>query len=276
MKTSSEYDALTPAWYVNQHKAQGIMEGCLHFPMCSEKCIGHGKIHPEYTITYDKRVVIRPDAIHIGAVLFNNPDVLKKLPQQYHRWLLLFDPKRSEKLQDNKGSDHRIEVKMAQENLSKGPIYQLTLEEERLLKEYLDKMIQEGKVRPLSSPIGSPVLFVPKPTRKGSRLCVDYRHLNQNTVKDETPLPIMQELQDRLKGGDRIMKIGLTAGPNLIQMLLGHEKYTAFRTKFGLFEYTVMPLGLNNAPATLQQEINQSLRPVFGIELVMNTEIHND
>jgi len=117
MKTSSEYDALIPAWYLNKHKAQGITEGKLHFPLCSEACFGHGKIHPEYTITYDKKVALRPDAIHIGAVLFENKDVLRKQPVQYHKWLLLFDPTEAEKLPDNKGCDHKIELKTSEENL---------------------------------------------------------------------------------------------------------------------------------------------------------------
>jgi len=207
-------------------------------------------------------VALRPDAIHIEAVLFHNPDILRKLPSQYHKWLLLFDPKEGEKLPDNTGCDHRIELKTAEENLTMASIYQLTLEEERLLKEYLDKMIREGKVIPSSSPIGSPILFVPKPNGNGFRLYVDYRHLNQNTIKDKTPLPIMQELQDRLKGADMITKINLKSGFYLIRMLLGHKKYRAFRTKFGLFEYTVRCFGLKNALATFQREINRILRPV--------------
>jgi hypothetical protein len=216
------------------------------------------------------------DAIHIGAVLFNNPDLLKKLPSYYHKWLSLFNPKQAEKLPDSKGCDHRIELNTAEENLRMGPIYQLTLAEERLLKEYLDKMIWEGKVRPSSSPVGSPIMFLPKPSGKGLRLCVDYRHLNQNTIKDKTLLPIMQELQDRLNGADFIKKFNLKSGFHFIGMLLGHEKYTAFRTKFGLFEYTVMPFGLTNAPATFQREINRILGPVLGIELVIKTDKHID
>jgi len=248
----------------------------LHFPLCPDTCFGHGKIHSEYSITYDKRVALRPDATHIGAVLFNSPEVLEKLPPQYHKWLLLFNPMESQKLPYNKGCDHRIELKTAEENLRMGPIYQLTLVEERLLKENLDKMIREGKVRPSSRPIRSPIQLFPKPNGKGLSLCVDYRHLNQNTIKDKTPLPIMQELQDRLKGADFITKVDLKSGFHLIQLLLGYEKYTAFRTKFGLFEYTVMPFGLTNSPATFQREMNRILPPVLGIELGFNTEIHID
>jgi len=117
---------------------------------------------------------LRPDVIHIGAVLFNNPDILQKLPPQYHKWLLLFNAKGAEKLPDNTGCDHRIELQMAEVNLRMGPIYQLPLEEEQLLEQYLDKMIREGNVRPSSSPMGSPILFVPKLNGKGLRLCVDY------------------------------------------------------------------------------------------------------
>jgi len=85
-------------------------------------------------------------------------------------------------------------------------------------------MIREGKVRPSSSPMGSPILIVPKPNEKGLRLCVDYRHLNQNTVKDMTSLPMMQELQDTLKGAELNTIIDLKAGCHLIQILLGDEK----------------------------------------------------
>jgi len=87
-------------------------------------------IYPEYSITYNKMVELRPDAIHIGAAVFKNPDLLQILPAQYHKWLLLFYLKESEMLRDYKGCNHCIELKTAEENLGMGPIYQLTLEEE--------------------------------------------------------------------------------------------------------------------------------------------------
>jgi len=137
-------------------------------------------------------------------------------------------------------------------------------------------MIREGKVRPSSSPIGSPILIVPKPNGKGLRLCVDYRHLNPDTIKAKTPLPIMHELQDRLKGANFNTKIDLNAGLNLIRMVPGLETYTAFLAKPRPFESMFLPSGLKKAPATFQREIIRILRPVLGIELVINSEIHID
>jgi hypothetical protein len=227
MKNSSKYEALIPAWYLKKHRAEGTTSQ-LHFPHCEDSCFGHDKIRPDYEISYDRRVALRADAINIGTIVNRNPEIAKKLPEHYHKWLLLFDPKESEKLPDNKGCDHRIELKLPEDQLRMGPIYQLSLEEEKILIKYLEKMIAEGKIRQSSSSVGSPILFVPKPNGKGLRLCVDYRHLNQHTIKDETPLPIMDELKQRINGADFITKLDFKAGFHLMRMALGHEKYTAF------------------------------------------------
>jgi hypothetical protein len=137
-------------------------------------------------------------------------------------------------------------------------------------------MIKEGKIGPSSSTVGSPIVFIPKPNRWDLRLCIDYRHLNDYTKKDKTPLPIMEELSARVKGTTHIAKVDLKSGFYLIRMALGHEKYTAFRTKFGLYEYLVMPFALCTAPATFQREINRILRPLLGLELVIKTDVHID
>jgi hypothetical protein len=96
MKTSSKYDALIPAWYIKKHRAEGTSTQ-LHFPHCDNSCFGHDKIRPDYEISYDRRVALRPDAIQIGTIVNRNPEIAKKLPEHYHKWLLLFDPKESEK-----------------------------------------------------------------------------------------------------------------------------------------------------------------------------------
>jgi hypothetical protein len=110
IKTTGDYHALIPAWYLEKHKARGTTTRHLHFPECPQGCYNHGKIHPEYSITYNKRVSLNDKAIHIGAIVMSNPSIASKLPSHYHKFLLLFDPKEAEKLPDNKGCDHRIEL----------------------------------------------------------------------------------------------------------------------------------------------------------------------
>jgi len=204
----------------------------------------------------------------------SNSTLLQKLPSYYHKFLLLFDPDQSEKLPDNKGCDHRIKLLGSEDIIRIGPIYQISQKEEKLLIQYLDKMIKEGKIPPSSSMVGSPILLVPKHNSQGLRLSVNYRHVNDYTKTDRTPLPIMEELQSRLRGATHITKIDLKSGFHLIRMPLGHEKFTAFPTKFCLYEYMVMPFGLCNAPATFQREINRILRPLLGITLVIDTNVH--
>ena len=154
---TESYDALIPAWYMQKHKAQGTTTSHYHFPHCQPECYNHGKIYPEYSIMYDKRIALHDKAIHIGAIVMRNPSVAQKLPVHYHKFLLLFDPKEAEKLPDNQGCDHRNELLGADDMFRMGPIYQLSQEEERLLVKYLNTMIKEGKIRPSSSTVGSPI-----------------------------------------------------------------------------------------------------------------------
>jgi len=95
-------------------------------------------------------------------------------------------------------------------------------------------MIKEGKIRPSSSSVGSLILFVPKPNGKGFRVCVDYRHHNDHTKKDTTPLPPMEESSNRISKATNITKIDKRVSFHLMRMALGHEKFTAFRSKFRL------------------------------------------
>jgi len=90
--------------------------------------------------------------------------------------------------------------------------------------------------------------------------------------KDQTPLPIMDELSRKICDADFITKIDMKAGFHLLRMALGHEKFTAFRTRFGLYKYMVMPFGLTNEPSTFQQEISRIHRLLLGMELAINTK----
>jgi len=163
MKTCNDYDCLIPAWYLEKPKAEGTTTSHLHFPLCGAQCYGHEKLHPEYSITYDRKVALNKDAIHSGSIVQSTPSLLDRLPKQYHKFLLLFDPEHAEKLPDHRGCDHRIELTTTEDRLRMGPIYQLSQEEEKILVQYLEKMIWEKKIRPSSGSVGSPNLFVPKP-----------------------------------------------------------------------------------------------------------------
>jgi len=94
-------------------------------------------------------------------------------------------------------------------------------------------MIREKKICPSSSSVGSRILVVPKPKGKELRICVDYRHLNDHKKKDKTLLPVMDELSRKMRNCDHITKIEMKPAFHLVRMTMGHEKFKAFRTKFG-------------------------------------------
>ena len=133
----------------------------------------------------------------------------------------------------------------------------------KLVREYLDEMLKTGKIRPSKSSAGAPILFVPKSHGRGLRLCVDYRGLNRITIMNQYPLPLLSELQDRTKNAKIFSKIDLKNGYNLIRIKPGDEWKTAFRTRYGLYEYLVMPFGLCNALATFQNIMNYVLRDLL-------------
>ena len=140
-----------------------------------------------------------------------------------------------------------------------GPLYPLSPAELEVLRQYLQENLEKGFIRPSKSPAGAPILFVPKKDG-GLRLCVDYRGLNAVTVKNRYPLPLIGEIMDRVNGAKWFSKIDLKDAYHKIRIQPGDEWKTAFRTRYGHFEYMVMPFGLTNAPATFQGYINQALR----------------
>ncbi|SYW75193.1 uncharacterized protein UHO2_03587 [Ustilago hordei] len=136
------------------------------------------------------------------------------------------------------------------------------------LRRYLDENLEKGFIRPSKSLAQSPVLFVPKKDG-GLRLCVDYRGLNEITVKNRAPLPLIEEQLFLLRKARIYTKLDLRAAYNLIWIAKGDEWKTAFGTQLGLYEYLVMPFGLANAPAHFQLFINDIFQDIIRVYVVV-------
>ena len=123
------------------------------------------------------------------------------------------------------------------------------------LKKQLTELMDNGFIQPSSSSYAAPVLLVPKPN--GSwRFCVDYRALNLATVKSRYPLPRIDDLFQQLQGAKYFSKMDFTSGYWQIAVAPEDIHKTAFTTRYGLFEWTVMPMGLTSAPSTFQRAMN--------------------
>ena len=128
------------------------------------------------------------------------------------------------------------------------------------LKKQLAELLDKGFIRPSASPWGAPVLFVEK--KDGSlRLCIDYRQLNQVTIKNKYPLPRIDDLFDQLQGAAVFSKIDLRSGYYQLRVRPEDVSKTAFRTRYGHFEFLVMPFGLTNAPAAFMDLMNRVFQP---------------
>ena len=137
-----------------------------------------------------------------------------------------------------------------------------------MLREYLRDALAKGWIRESSSPAGAPILFAPK--KDGElRLCVDYRGLNKITKKNRYPLPLIGEILDRLSKAKVYTKLDLRNAYHRIRIREGDEWKTAFRTRYGHFEYLVLPFGLTNAPATFQAYINRALAGLVDVTCIV-------
>ena len=160
-------------------------------------------------------------------------------------------------------NEHAIELHKGQQS-PYGPIYSLGPVELETFKTYIETNLTNSFIRPSKSLAGAPIFFVRKPD--GSfRLSVDYRGLNNLTIKNWYPLPLVGESLDRLGRAKRFTQLDLTSVYHRMQIKEGDEWKTAFRTRYGHFEYQVMPFGLSNAPASFQGNINKILAKKLNI-----------
>ena len=164
-------------------------------------------------------------------------------------------------------NQHAIKLQKGQQ-LPYRPIYSLGPVKLETLKTYIKTNLANGFIWPSKSPAGTPILFVGKPD--GSfRLYVDYRGLNNLTIKNRYPLPLIGESLDRLGRAKRFTQLDLTSAYHRMRIKEGDEWKTAFRTRYGHFEYQVMPFGLSNAPASFQGYINKILAEKLDIFVIV-------
>lgn len=177
------------------------------------------------------------------------------VPSDYHDFADVFNKATADKLPERRSYDHHIPL-VDGASLPQSRLYPLSASELDSARKYLDENLKRGFIRPSTSPIAAPILFAKK--KDGSlRLCVDYRKLNAITVKNKYPLPLIGETLDRLGRAKVFTKLDLRNGYHHIRIAEGDEWKTAFRTRYGHFEYLVMPFGLTNAPASFQAMMNE-------------------
>ncbi|GJR18162.1 putative reverse transcriptase domain-containing protein [Tanacetum coccineum] len=148
--------------------------------------------------------------------------------------------------------------------------YRLAPSEMKELSEQLQELSDKGFIRPSSSPWGAPILFVKK--KDGSfRMCIDYRELNKLTVKNRYPLMRIDDLFDQLQRSSIYSKIDLRSGYHQLRVREQDIPKTAFRTRYGHYEFQVMPFGLTNAPAD-KKEHEEHLKAI--LELLKKEKLY--
>ena len=197
------------------------------------------------------------------SVLFSVSDptqlvVVPEIQQLLLQYSQLFQEQSS--LSPERYCDHHIELIPGEQPVNTRANRYAPTQKTEIEKQLAD-MLRSGTIRPSTSPYASPILLVKK--KDGSwRFCVDYRCLNNITVKNKHPMPIVDELIDELSGAKWFSKLDFRSGYHQIRIAKGDEHKTAFRTHNGLFEFLVMPFGLTNAPATFQSAMNHIFEPL--------------
>jgi len=196
-----------------------------------------------------------------------SPETVPPIPAEYQDYADVSSKTKAHKLPEHRPYDLSIPL---QEGTAPPllPVYNLSPLELDVLRKYIDENLWKGFIRHSQSPAGAPILFVKK--ADGSlRLCVDYRGLNKITIKNWYPLSLIPELLDKVGKAKQFTALDMRDGYHLLRMAKGEEWKTAFRTRYGHFEYNVVPFGLCNGPAAFQHLMNDVLREYLDVFVVI-------
>uniref|UniRef100_A0AAQ5YVE2 ribonuclease H n=1 Tax=Amphiprion ocellaris TaxID=80972 RepID=A0AAQ5YVE2_AMPOC len=184
------------------------------------------------------------------------PDQVKldSVPVQYHDLAPVFSKDRALSLPPRRSYDCAIELCQGA-TLSSSRLFNLSKPERTAIENYIHDSLAAGIIRPSSSPLGARFFFVDK-KNKTLQPCIDFRGLNEITIKNSYPLPLINSAFSPLQGAQIFTKLDLRNAYHLIRIWEVDEWKTAFNTPLGHFEYLVMPFGLPNAPAVFQHLID--------------------
>jgi hypothetical protein len=180
---------------------------------------------------------------------------IEHIPPEFHKFASVFSETASRALPPHRDCDHAIDIKPGSNMKRNASIYSLTPRETVALEEWLKDNLAKGYIQPSKSPWACSFFFVQKKDGK-LRPVQDYVPLNEITIVNAAPLPLIGDLLDKLRGACYFTKFDLRSGYNNICIKAGDEWKAAFKTSFGLFEPLVMTFGLCNAPATFQTFMN--------------------
>jgi hypothetical protein len=191
---------------------------------------------------------------------------------KYARFHKLFSDTESSRFPPTRPWDHAIDFKANAPDALPCKVYPMTQGEDKALLKFLKEQEAKGYIRPSISPYASPFFFIQK---KDSKLCPvqDYRHINDITISNQYPLPLITKLLTDLSGTSIFTKLDIRDGYNNIRIKEGDEHKAAFKTKYGLYEPLVMFFRLKNSPATFQNMMNYKYCDVIDYWNVRGTAI---
>ncbi|KAL1256449.1 hypothetical protein QQF64_011994 [Cirrhinus molitorella] len=219
----------------------------------------------QHTITqwsdYCHQHCLRPPVCQPSSPSGSTTDIPEALPTEYQDLRLAFSKSRASSLPPHRPGDCAIDL-LPGAVPPKGRIFPLSQPESEAMKEYIQEELKKGFIRPSTSPASAGFFFVKKKDG-GLRPCIDYRGLNEVTIKYRYPLPLVPSALEHLRTARHFTKLDLRSAYNLIRIREGDEWKTAFSTSAGHYEYLVMPFGLSNSPSCFQAFINVTFRDML-------------